>query len=115
MENVTIKTATTRKEFTYVGEDLYVEGAVERDNSTQQVTTVNGELYTKEYGTDQRANYIGNFNGWMSSGQMKYDLHDMDAENTILAADLIAELGTKLPDIAAEEVTETTQEEEEEE
>lgn len=111
MEKIIVNKATTTKNYTFVGEELNVQGEVVFDEQTKTVNVLNGSFYEKaDAETGLAGNYIGSFDGYYVEGNIKFTIHDMTAENAARVTNLIVEVNTYVQDIintdAAEEVAE---------
>lgn len=70
-----------KQEYSVTMDDVLATGSIERQG--EQVTTINGMVFEKTAEGTQ-GNYIGNFNGRMVDGQMKYSFSEMNHEQAEL-------------------------------
>ena len=70
-----------KQEYSVTMDDVLATGSIERQG--EQVTTINGMVFEKT-AEGAQGNYIGNFNGRMVDGQMKYSFSEMNHEQAEL-------------------------------
>ena len=70
-----------KQEYNVTMDSVMATGSIERQQ--EQVTTINGTVFEKTAEGGQ-GNYIGNFNGRMVDGQMKYSFSEMNHEQAEL-------------------------------
>jgi hypothetical protein len=70
-----------KQEYNVTMDGVLATGSIERQG--EQVTTINGMVFEKTAEGTQ-GNYIGNFNGRMVDGQMKYSFSEMNHEQAEL-------------------------------
>ena len=91
MSTFNITSSTLNSNFTYVNDNLSINGSFQQDAKTDELQTISGTAY-KPNGEGQQGTYIGNFNGRMVNGVMKYTLSDMTRQDTMLVLDAIDEI-----------------------
>lgn len=78
---------TTRQEYKVTMDTIIVTGSIDRQQGA--VISINGTAYTKTAGGEQ-GNYVGNFNGRMVDGEMKYSFSEMNHDQAELMWEAIA-------------------------
>lgn len=91
MSTFQITSSTLNSVFTYENESLSINGSFVQDAKTDELQNISGTAY-KPNGEGQQGTYIGNFNGRMVNGVMKYTLSDMTRQDTMLVLDAIDEI-----------------------
>ena len=91
MSKFNISSSTLNSNFTYENDNLSINGSFQQDAKTDELQTISGTAY-KPNGEGQQGTYIGNFNGRMVNGVMKYTLSDMTRQDTMLVLDAIDEI-----------------------
>ena len=91
MSTFNITSSTLNSNFTYENDNLSINGSFQQDAKTDELQTISGTAY-KPNGEGQQGTYIGNFNGRMVNGVLKYTLSDMTRQDTMLVLDAIDEI-----------------------
>ena len=78
---------TTRQEYKVTMDTIIVTGSIDRQQGA--VISINGTAYAKTAGGEQ-GNYVGNFNGRMVDGEMKYSFSEMNHDQAELMWEAIA-------------------------
>lgn len=91
MGTIKITSATLNTNFTYESESLSINGSFQKDAKTDELQNISGTAY-KPNGEGQQGTYVGNFNGRMVNGVMKYTLSDMTRQDSMLVLDAIDEI-----------------------
>lgn len=89
------KTSATLNENCNYADDEVMGNLVLVKNEDGGIVSMNGQVYQKKSDGTQGA-YIGNFNGQMQDGVMKYGTSSMTRQQYELVMDLIDELEKKL-------------------
>lgn len=88
MGTFNITSSQLNNQYTYENEFVTVQGSFQKDATNDALQTVNGSVYKK---TEQpNGEYVGNFNGYMRDGEVKYSISEMsrrDASKTWDAID----------------------------
>ncbi len=90
MSKFNIINSTLNTTFTYENEMLIVNGSFQKDAEIDELQNHSGTAYHPS--GDGIGQYIGNFNGRMVNGQMKYTLSDVTRQDTIIILDAIADI-----------------------
>lgn len=93
MSTFNITSSTLNSNFTYENENLSINGSFQQDAKTDELQTISGTAY-KPNGEGQQGTYVGNFNGRMVNGQMKYTISDMTIQDTMLVLNAINDIET---------------------
>lgn len=91
MSEFKILISTQNDTYQYDSESLSINGVSQKDAKTDELQTISGTAY-KPNGETQQGTYVGNFNGRMVDGVMKYTLSDMTRQDTMLVLDAIDEI-----------------------
>ena len=91
MSKFQITSSMLNSNFTYENDNLSINGSFQQDAKTDELQTISGTAY-KPAAEGQQGTYVGNFNGRMVNGVMKYTLSDMTRQDTMLVLDAIDEI-----------------------
>ena len=91
MGTITITSSTLNTSFNYKNDQLIINGTFQKDAKSGELQNINGSCY-KPAPSGEMGEYIGNFNGNMRDGEMRYSLSDMSRRNSILVLDAIDEI-----------------------
>ena len=91
MSKFAITSSTLNSSFTYENDNLSINGSFMQDAKTDELQTISGTAY-KPAAEGQQGYYVGNFNGRMVNGQMKYTLSDMTIQDTVLVLGAIEDI-----------------------
>ena len=91
MSKFAITSSTLNSNFSYENESLSINGSFQKDAKTDDLQNISGTAY-KPQGEGQQGLYVGNFNGRMVNGQMKYTLSDMTIQDTVLVLGAIEDI-----------------------
>lgn len=87
--------ATLNENYNYSDDSVMGTVNVQYDPDTKAVVSMSGQVYEKTKEGTQDA-YIGNFNGQMKKGVMKYTTTQMTREQNNIVMDLVEELEQEL-------------------
>ena len=91
MSKFNITSSTLNSSFTYENENLSINGSFIQDAKTAELQNISGTAY-KPNGEGQQGTYVGNFNGRMVNGVMKYAFSDMTLQDTMLVLNAIDDI-----------------------
>ena len=91
MSKFNIISSTLNSSFAYENENLSINGSFIQDAKTAELQNISGTAY-KPNGEGQQGTYVGNFNGRMVNGVMKYAFSDMTLQDTMLVLDAIDDI-----------------------
>ena len=76
-----IKSQTNNANYEYKNDVLVVTGSFVKDGSNNELISVSGSCYNKNQQGEQ-GDYIGNFNGYMRDGEIRYSLSEMSRRDS---------------------------------
>ena len=84
---------SSKKDRTYILEDenINVNGTYQADEETGEVQNVTGACY-RPNPQPGSTDYIGNFNGVLRNGELRYSLSEMSRKDSLLVWDAIDEI-----------------------
>lgn len=88
MESFEITSSLTNNSYLFKNDALVVSGIFNEDATTHTLRDINGTCYKKNSQGEQ-GEYVGNFNGYMRDGEIRYSLSDMSRRDSILVWDAI--------------------------
>lgn len=88
MESFVIKSSTLNSNYEYKNDYVVVNGNFVKDATTNSLNNISGSVYRKDAEGEQ-GEYIGNFNGYMRDGEIKYSLSEMSHRDSDLVWDAI--------------------------
>lgn len=91
MGTFNIKSSTLNSQYDYKDANLVVNGSFVKDATSDQLKNISGSCYRKNAEGEQGDN-IGNFNGYMRDGRLRYSLSEMTREDSMAVWDAIAEI-----------------------
>ena len=94
MSTFNITSSAMNNSFTYENENVTVQGSYTMD-ATQPIQTlqsVSGSVYKNPAQTGAQPEYIGNFNGYMRDGEVRYSISEMSRRNATITWDAIDEI-----------------------
>ena len=90
MSKFQITNSTLNSNFTYENDNLSINGSFMQDAKTEELQTISGTAYKPA--AEGQGQYVGNFNGRMVNGVMKYTLSDMTIQDTVLVLGAIEDI-----------------------
>lgn len=91
MGTITINSSTLNTQYNYKNDQIVINGNYQKDAKTGELQNINGSCY-KPSPAGEMGEYIGNFNGNMRDGEMRYSLSEMSRTNSALVLDAIDEI-----------------------
>lgn len=94
MSTFNITSSSMNNSYNYVDENVNVQGNYTMD-ATQPVQTlvsVSGSVYNNPTKAGEQGEYIGNFNGYMRDGEVKYSISEMSRKDADKVWDAIDEI-----------------------
>ena len=88
MESFEITSSTLNNNYEYKNDYVVVNGSFVKDAKTDVISSISGTAYRKNAQGEQ-GEYIGNFNGYMRDGEIKYSLSEMSRQDSNLVWDAI--------------------------
>ena len=90
MSKFNVINSTLNTTYTFENENVVINGSFQKDAKTDELQNISGTAY--QPAAEGQGQYIGNFNGRMVNGVMKYSLSDMTRQDTLLVLDAIDEI-----------------------
>lgn len=91
MGNFNITSSSLNNQYTFDNDSVIVQGNYNLDAANNELKNVSGTAYRKNE-QDQQGEYIGNFNGYMREGVVKYSISEMSRRDANLVWDAIDEI-----------------------
>ena len=83
MGTFTVTSSALNNSYEYKDNAVIVNGTYNIDNTTSTLQSVNGTVYQQNQDGEQ-GEYIGNFNGYMRDGVIRYSLSEMSRQQSNL-------------------------------
>ena len=91
MGNFNITSSSLNNQYTFDNDSVIVQGNYNLDAANNELKNVSGTAYRKNE-QDQQGEYIGNINGYMRDGVVKYSISEMSRRDANLVWDAIDEI-----------------------
>lgn len=91
MGQFTVKSQTSNTNYEYSNSTLIVQGSYAEDAITHTLQSCNGSCYRKD-AQGNMGQYIGNFNGIVRDGVIKYSMSEMSRQDANAVWDAIDEI-----------------------
>ena len=91
MGKFVITSSKVNKTYEFTNEDLQVNGSYVADDITGELQSIQGTCFRNNPGGGT-SDYIGNFNGAMRNGEIKYSLSEMSRKDSMLVWNAIDEI-----------------------
>ena len=91
MGTFTVTSSNLQNQYNYSNDTLIVIGNYSMDATTSTLQNVAGTAYRKNQDGSQ-GEYVGNFNGYMRDGVVKYSISEMTRQDANLVWDAIDEI-----------------------
>lgn len=88
MGTFTVTSSNLNNGYNYKDNAVIVIGSYNKDNTTNTLQNVSGQVYRQDAQGEQ-GDYIGNFNGYMRDGEIRYSLSEMSRRDSNLVWDAI--------------------------
>lgn len=92
MGTFNIVSSTLNNQYEYANTNVTVNGNYVKDATTDTLQSVGGSVYNLPAQQGQQGEYIGNFNGYMRDGEVKYSISEMSRRNASKVWDAIDEI-----------------------
>ena len=94
MSTFNITNSAMNNSYNYKDENVTVQGSYTMDATqpTQQLQSVSGSVYKVTTQAGEQGEYIGNFNGYMRDGEVRYSISEMSRRNANITWDAIDEI-----------------------
>ena len=90
MGNFVIKSQTTNAQYEYSDNAIIVQGNYVKDASNGTLQSISGSCYRNQ--DVATGDYLGNFNGYMRDGEIKYSVSEMSRKDSNLVWTAIGEI-----------------------
>lgn len=90
MGTFTITSSTLNNGYDFKNASVTVQGSYTKDATTDTLQNVSGQVYQLAVGGS--GEYIGNFNGYMRDGEVRYSLSEMSRQKSNMVWDAIDEI-----------------------
>ena len=91
MGTFNIKSSTLNSQFDYKNDAIIVTGNFAKDATSDQLQNISGSCY-RINSEGEHGDYIGNFNGYMRDGEIKYSVSEMSRKDSSLVWTAIGEI-----------------------
>ena len=91
MATFEIKSQTNNATYEYKDENLVVQGNYAKDGTSGDLVSVSGSCYRVNQ-QGQQGEYVGNFNGYMRDGEIRYTMSEMSRKDSNDVWDAIDEI-----------------------
>lgn len=88
MGEFTITSSNLNNGYSYKDSAVIVTGSYNKDAQTNTLQNVSGQVYRQNQQGEQ-GDYIGNFNGYMRDGEIRYSMSEMSRRDSNLVWDAI--------------------------
>ena len=88
MEKFEIKSQSLTTQYEYENDELVVNGSYDSDKAESTVQSTQGSAYRQAEG-EGRGEYVGNFTGTLTDGEMEYTMSKMNRRTANLLWDAI--------------------------
>ena len=88
MGTFTVTSSNLNNGYNYKDNAVIVTGSYNKDAQTNTLQNVSGQVYRQDAQGEQ-GDYIGNFNGYMRDGEIRYSMSEMSRRDSNLVWDAI--------------------------
>jgi hypothetical protein len=88
MGEFTITSSNLQNGYNYKDSAVIVTGSYNKDAQTNTLQNVSGQVY-RQNDQGEQGDYIGNFNGYMRDGEIRYSMSEMSRRDSNLVWDAI--------------------------
>ena len=92
MSTFNVTSSSLNNQFEYANENVTVQGSYTKDATNNTLQNVSGSVYKVPAQQGQQGEYIGNFNGYMRDGEVRYSISEMSRRNATITWDAIDEI-----------------------
>lgn len=92
MSTFNVTSSSLNNQYEYANTNVTVNGNYVKDATTDTLQSVSGSVYNLPAQQGQQGEYIGNFNGYMRDGEVKYSISEMSRRNASKVWDAIDEI-----------------------
>lgn len=91
MGTFNIKSSTLNSNYEYKNDAIIVNGSFAKDATSDHLKNISGSCY-RISSEGEQGDCIGNFNGYVRDGGLRYSLSEMTREDSLAVWDAIAEI-----------------------
>ena len=92
MSTFSVTSSSLNNQYEYADTNVTVNGNYVKEATTDTLQSVSGSVYNLPAQQGQQGEYIGNFNGYMRDGEVKYSISEMSRRNASKVWDAIDEI-----------------------
>ena len=92
MSTFNVTSSSLNNQYEYANTNVTVNGNYVKDATTDTLQSVSGSVYNLPAQQGQQGEYIGNFNGYMRDGEVKYSISEMSRRTSSKVWDAIDEI-----------------------
>ena len=92
MSKFDVTSSALNNQYSYENEDVTVMGNYIMDVKNETLQSVMGSVYKQSSVTGKEGDYIGNFNGYMRNGEIKYSVSEVSSQDAVLILTAIADI-----------------------
>lgn len=92
MSTFNIVSSSLNNQYEYNNEDVKVTGNYTKDATNDTLQNVSGSVYKQPVQAGEQGEYIGNFNGYMRDGEVRYSISEMSRRNANMTWDAIDDI-----------------------
>lgn len=92
MSTFNVTSSSLNNQYEYADENVTVQGSYTKDATNDTLQNVSGSVYKVPAQQGQQGEYIGNFNGYMRDGEVRYSISEMSRRNANMTWDAIDEI-----------------------
>jgi len=102
MGTFNVTSSVLNSQYDYKNSSLVVNGSYAKDATTNTLQSVSGTCY-RITPDGAQGDYVGNFNGYVRDGEIRYSLSEMSRKESNLVWDAIDEIETNITGNQVEE------------
>ena len=92
MSTFSVTSSSLNNQYEYADTNVTVNGNYVKEATTDTLQSVSGSVYNLPAQQGQQGEYIGNFNGYMRDGEVKYSISEMSRKDANKVWDAIDEI-----------------------
>ena len=100
MSKFEITSSSLNNQYNYEDENVKVQGGYALNAQDNSLQSVNGSVYRNNDG--QQGDFIGNFNGYVRDGEIRYSISEMSRRNANMTWDAIDAIEAEITSVNAE-------------
>jgi len=92
MSTFNVTSSSLNNQYEYANEYVTVQGNYTKDATNDTLQNVSGSVYNVPTQQGQQGEYIGNFNGYVRDGEIRYSISEMSRRNANKVWDAIDDI-----------------------